>query len=400
MFQKISCILFFITTFTVTAQQNGYWDKDRATTKEIIVSAQDRITVKTEDLPVGTTEVVYRITLLDENQQIASSLVSVLKAIPDPTGISQGSAGAVFLLSKVSGDDKCKYAVFSDGGLASAYEKTGKTEKACITQEEPLNKDARRLTINKLKCLQSDLENLWFGFESKNWVMKQKIVLEVVPWVDNKLSRGWNLENRKSIINQIKSSELAKKMIHSNDFVLCILGKVQKDFTYNELQELLAIERKKVYKDYGNTCLTEKPVNTGILTSIRIDAMQYFKNKRYAEAIDLLNSGVIDNGNANVADYNAIATYYLYSRQYDKAERAIIHGLQLDSTELGLQLNLAHYYLLTNQLSKAKSIHKKYKLQNVTAITGWSNKTKMDFEDFKKAGIESKDFEKILKIFE
>jgi len=399
MFQKFGFILFLLKTFTATAQQNGYWDKDRATTKEIIVSARDRIAVKTEDLPVGTTEVVYRITLLDENQQIASSLVSVLKAIPDPTGISQGSAGAVFLLSKVSGDDKCKYAVFSNASLASAYEKTGKTDKACITQEEPLNKDAKRLSINKLKCLQSDLENLWFGFESKNWFMKQKIVLEVVPWVDNKLSRGWNLENRKNIINQIRSSELAKKMINSNDFVLCILDKVQKDFTYNELQELLAIERKKVYKDYGNTCLTEKPVNKGILTSIRMDAMQHFKNKRYAEAIDLLNSGIIDNGNANVFDYNAIATYYLYSRQYDKAERAISQGLQLDNTELGLQLSLAHYYLLTNQFSKSKSIHKKYKSQNITATTGWSNKTKMDFEDFKKAGIESRDFAKILNIF-
>jgi hypothetical protein len=68
--------------------------------KEIVVSARDRIVIKTDDFPVGTTELIYRITLLDDNQQMANSLVSVLKAIPDPTGISQGSAGAVFLLSK------------------------------------------------------------------------------------------------------------------------------------------------------------------------------------------------------------------------------------------------------------------------------------------------------------
>jgi len=43
---------------------------------------------------------------------MANSLVSVLKSIPDPTGISQGSAGAVLLLSKISGEDKCKYAIF------------------------------------------------------------------------------------------------------------------------------------------------------------------------------------------------------------------------------------------------------------------------------------------------
>ena len=87
-------IIFFAQN--LWAQPDGYWDKDRATSKEIIVGAGNRIVVKTEDFPVGTTEVVYRITLLDQNQQLANNLVSILKAIPDPTGISQGSAGAVF----------------------------------------------------------------------------------------------------------------------------------------------------------------------------------------------------------------------------------------------------------------------------------------------------------------
>ena len=108
------------------AQQDGYWDKDRATTKEIIVSARDRIVIKTDDFPIGTTELIYRITLLDDNQKMAGSLVSLLKAIPDPTGISQGSAGAVFLLSRISGDDKSKYAIFSSNELALAYQKAVK----------------------------------------------------------------------------------------------------------------------------------------------------------------------------------------------------------------------------------------------------------------------------------
>ena len=105
------------------AQKDGYWDKERATNREIVVSARERIVIKTEELPVGTTEVVFRITLLDGNQQMANSLVSVLKSIPDPTGISQGSAGAVFLLSKISGDDRCKYAIFSNEASAIEYKK-------------------------------------------------------------------------------------------------------------------------------------------------------------------------------------------------------------------------------------------------------------------------------------
>ena len=98
----IVLFLLLITANTVFSQKDGYWDKTRATTEEISVSARDRIIIKTQDFPEGTTEVVYRITLLDKNQQMAGSLVSVLKAIPDPTGISQGSAGAVFILSKIS----------------------------------------------------------------------------------------------------------------------------------------------------------------------------------------------------------------------------------------------------------------------------------------------------------
>ena len=142
----VFAILFLVNTFSVSAQsKNGFWDKDRATTKEIVVSARDRIVVKTEDLPLGTTEIVYRITLLSENQEMASSLVSVLKSIPDPSGISQGSAGAVFLLSKVSGDDKCKYAIFSYEKASSDYVGSGETSRACLYQNNPVNKDAKRI---------------------------------------------------------------------------------------------------------------------------------------------------------------------------------------------------------------------------------------------------------------
>jgi hypothetical protein len=76
----------------------------------------------------------------------------------------------------------------------------------------------KRLSINKSSCLNNTTGNLWFGFESSNWIMKQKN-LEVVPWIDAKLSRGWTLENRKFVINQCKTSALARKLVNSDDFV-------------------------------------------------------------------------------------------------------------------------------------------------------------------------------------
>lgn len=388
---------FFSAAFS---QKDGYWDKERTTSKEIKVGARDRIIIKTEDFPIGTTEVMYRITLLDNNQQLASSLVSVLKAIPDPTGISQGSAGAVFIASKISGSDQSRYAIFSDAQLASQYKENGSTAKACFSQDKPVSKDARLLSVDKSFCMKSNTTHLWFAFESKNWIMNQKIILEVVPWIDYKRSKGWNTENRKTAINQIKTSELVKKMIHSDDFSLCILEKLQEKFKFQEFQELLSIEKSKTIRDFGYACLTEKPANQSILNTIRADAAHYFKNKKYKEAIDLLLVGIVDNGNATIPDYNALGNYYLYTRQYEKASKVLLEGIQFNDSELQLQLTLAHLYLFTGQLSKAKSIHKKYKTQNISAQTSWINKTKSDFDSFQKAGLSSDQFKKILRIIE
>ena len=392
-------IAFLIASISTFAQQDGYWDKDRATTKEIVVSARNRIVIKTEDLPTGTTEVVYRITLLDENQQMANSLVSVLKSIPDPTGISQGSAGAVFLLSKISGADKCKYAIFSNNALATAYQENGKTENACWVQNESVSKDAKRLSIDKSSCLKSNSNTLWFGFESKNWIMKQKIILEVAPWVDTRLSRGWNMENRKLILNQCKKTDSAKKIANSDEYCVCILNKLQKEYKFQEFQHLLAIEKSKVYKDFGNACYNETGASNAIYVTLRNQATLLVKQGKYGDAIAKL-LPIINDGKANVADYNAIGNSYIFTRQYGKAIKYLKEGEQLDDSELLIKLNLAHAYLLNNNYKQAKTIYKKYQSQNVTDNLGWPQKINQDFESFRKAGLPSGDFDRILRLIE
>jgi tetratricopeptide (TPR) repeat protein len=395
----IVLILFLITTNTVFSQKDGYWDKARATTEEISVSARDRIIIKTQDFPEGTTEVVYRITLLDKNQQMAGSLVSVLKAIPDPTGISQGSAGAVFILSKISGDDKCKYAVFSSSDLAAKYKENGKTDDACLVQDTPVSKDAKRLSTEKSACMKSNSGNLWFGFESKNWIMNQKIILEVVPWVDNKLSRGWTLENRKQIIEQCKTSNMAQKMTNSDDFCVCILDKIQSKYKFKEFQKLLAIERSKAFKDFGNSCFNETGASNIVYNSLRKQASDLVKQGLYGAAIVKLNA-IINNNKATALDYNAIGNSYILTKQYGKAIKFLKEGEKLDDSELLIKLNLAHAYLLNNNYSSAKAIYKEYQSQNVTDSLGWTQKIKLDFEAFKKAGIKNDDFERVLKLME
>ena len=395
----IVLFLLLITANTVFSQKDGYWDKTRATTEEITVSARDRIIIKTQDFPEGTTEVVYRITLLDKNQQMAGSLVSVLKAIPDPTGISQGSAGAVFILSKISGDDKCKYAVFSSADLASKYKENGKTDDACLVQDTPVSKDAKRLSTEKSACMQSGSGNLWFGFESKNWIRNQKIILEVVPWVDYKLSRGWTLENRKAIIDQCKTSNLAQKMTNSDDFCVCILDKIQSKYKYKEFQKLLTVERAKAFKDFGNSCFGESNLSKSVYDDLRKQAATLVKQGKQGEAIQKLTT-IINDGKATALDYNAIGSSYVLTKQYGKAIKFLKEGEKLDDTELLIKLNLAHAYLLNDNYASAKAIYKEYQTQNVTDSLSWTQKIKQDFAVFKKAGIISNDFERVLKLIE
>lgn len=399
-FKNIYLVFLSLLSFqSVFSQKDGYWDKERATTKEIIVSARDRIVVKTDDLPTGTTEVVFRITLLDENQQMAGNLVSVLKSIPDPTGVSQGSAGAVFIVSKISGEDKCKYAVFSKGELATEYKNTGKTDDACLVQDTPVSKDAKRLSVDKTTCFKLNSNAIWFGFESKNWIMNQKIVLEVVPWVDNKASKGWTLENRKAIIEQCKTSNLAQKMTNSDDFCVCILDKIQEKYSYFEFQKLLLIERSKAFKDFGASCFGETSVSNATYSGLRKEALNFAKQGKYGQVIAKLTT-IINDGKANALDYNLIGTSYLLTKQYGKAIKFLNEGEKLDDAELLIKLNLAHAYLLNDNFKSAKLIYKKYQFQNVTDTLSWVEKTKLDFENFKKVGIQNENFEKVLTLIE
>jgi len=397
-FQKIILSLFIIVSFNSFAQKEGYWDKERATTKEIMVPARDRISIATEDLPVGTTEIVYRITLLDKNQEMANSLVSLLKAIPDPTGVSQGSAGAVFLMSKISGDDECTYSIFTSNENAKKYVVDGKIDKACYSQAEPVSKDAKRLSLDKSSCLKQNTGTIWFGFESKNWLLSQKVVLEVVPWVDTKLNRGWNQDNKNEIISSCKTSTMAQKMANSDDFCVCILNKIMKQYRYDEFQKLLAVEKTKVYKDFGNACYKDADISKNVFNDLRTQASSLIKLQKYNEAIPKLNT-IISEGKATALDYSSLGYCYILTKQYAKALKALQEGEKLDDTELMVKLNLAHTYLITNDYSEAKAIYKKYQTQNVTDSLSWVAKTKLDFAAFEKAGLPSKDFEKVLKLY-
>lgn len=394
---KLTFLFLLITTFTF-AQTDGYWDKDRATSKQVVVTARDRIVIPVEELPIGTTEIVYRITLLDENQQVSSSLVSILKAIPDPTGISQGSAGAVFLLSKITGVDKCKYALFTSKESALAYKKEGKIDKACLYQNEAINKDAKRITLEGTTCFKTNA--MWFGFESKNWILNQKIILEVVPWVDAKASRGWNVAHKQEVITLIKNNDIYKALNKKEAFTACYLEAITTKYTCKEYKSLLGIEIKKESDAIIETCIQQTGETAKLVNLIRDKAAKAFDSGKYTVAIAIVQNEIIDANKAVAMDYFTLGDYYLLTKQFIKAEETYNKGIAIDPNEINLKLELAHLYLFTDRLSQAKKIHKTYKDYNVFPTISWKEQVEFDFGEFKKYGLLTKNFKKILRILD
>jgi tetratricopeptide (TPR) repeat protein len=395
---RLNVLFALFSSFALAQSKDGYWDNVRTTNETITLGAGKKKMIKTADFPLGTTEVVYRISILDDNQKISSSLVSVLKAIPDPTGISQGSAGAVFLASTISGDDKCKYVVFSNEKDALEYEKSSVLKNACVVQNEPINKEAKLLS-EKSKCLNGN-QNLWFVFESDNWIMNQKIVFEVVPWVDYKFKNGWTNAAKKELLLEIENNEFFKSIKQKDKLLGYFIETFTSKYNFNNYREIIPAEKAKVFSDVMDESLKKSGLMNGYLDGIRAEAKRFLSAKEYEKGMSLIENDIIQKGRATDLDYGLQGDFYLMTKQYIKAEVAIKKAISMNATNIVHQLRLAHVYMFSNRVSDAKDIHKKYRSNNVSSSKSWTQATKEDFENFKKNGLPTDDFKKILRILE
>jgi predicted Zn-dependent protease len=188
-------------------------------------------------------------------------------------------------------------------------------------------------------------------------------------------------------------------MSNSDDFCVCVSDKIQAKYSFKEFQKLLIEERNKAFKDFGALCFNEIEASTAFNSDLRSQAVASAKKANYGDAIAKMNS-IINNTKGAALDYNTLGYYYLITKQYGKALKVLQEAQKQDATELLIQLNLAHAYLLNGNYKSAKTIHKTYSTQNVTDSLSWTQKTKLDFDAFQKAGIQNEDFKAILKILE
>jgi tetratricopeptide (TPR) repeat protein len=391
--------LLFVGMMGFAQNPSGYWDNIRTTNETISLKAGEKKYIKSADFPEGTTEVVFRITVLDDNQKLSSSLVSLLKAIPDPSGISQGTAGAIFLASTITGSDKCKYAIFTNENDAKYYLVKGETKNACLLQETPVSKDTKVFNP-KNGCLSTGNNALWIGFESDNWVMNEKILLEIVPWIDNNASSGWNNETKKEILSLVENKAFVKRLDNKDLFLGNFINTFSKKYKYSEYQKLLKIEKLTTIEQSVQESLRTSGQMSSFLSFIREEARMLHFNKRTDDAIAKMQNEIISRNLATDKDYGFLGNLYLSSKQFLKAEESIKKAIELQPNELTYQLKLAHVYLFTDRVPEAKEIHKKYQKNNLGYLQTWKQQTELDFKQFEENGFDATNFKKILRVLD
>lgn len=391
---NVLIFLMLIAQCLVAQSTEGYWDNIRTTSTTLTLAPRERIYVQTEPFPRGTTEVVYRITVLDDNEKISSNLISVLKSIPDPSGISQGSAGAVFLLSTISGEDKCKYGVYSSLVATKKYIENSKTDLACYFQNNPINKEAKLVSLNS-NCAADKNDKLYFVFTSDNWIMKQKILLEVVPWVNYNAAKGWTVKAKQEVLDNLKQQPIFKNCIKKEVISALFLEELLSKQSFFDYKQLLAVEKNNLTTKLLQNVLVKSGEIKTIINFYRNQALALFNSNKLENAIVTLQEKVIDTDYANANDYANLGKYYLFSKQYEKAFQTLQKAEQLDAALLTTQLYLSYYYLLTNQIGKSKLIHKKYKSQNISATTTWIEQATTDLKLLEDRGFSAENFKKI-----
>jgi tetratricopeptide (TPR) repeat protein len=239
---------------------------------------------------------------------------------------------------------------------------------------------------------------VYFAFESDNWVLNQTIVLEIVPWVDVNLSRGWNASSKLELLTLCKSQKiyplLTKKEAYSAQFI----EKITQKYTRKEFSNLIAVEKNQYVATLSEQIVTKIGEIEVLHNQIRQNANNAFLKGDTEEAITLLKNELFAKNKAAAIDYYYLSRYYLMFKQFDKAEKICNEGLNLDPSEILLQLQLAHIYLFTERLDLAKVIHSKYKNQNINASTNWKTQTENDFLLFEKYNFPNHDFKKIIRI--
>lgn len=228
----------------------GAWDRTRSTQKQITLGA-GKTTYQKIELPLGTTQVVARIVMLDEGQQI-TPLLSLLAKIPGPQ--AQSIVLGTALTSTILGTSECSYRVFVSAKDASTYCTQGVSRNYCKWADKIRQEVIYFGSGNG--CLKANTASLFFAFKSENFFFDEKIILEVVPWVDETASRGWDKKTEDALYDLFVVSFTGNGIEKgvAQKLAQCLTLKLKKEYTLAEMQNLSKPELNSIVEEMGKDC--------------------------------------------------------------------------------------------------------------------------------------------------
>ena len=390
LFFSIFCILIILPSlYSQTGE--GYWDNNSKIEKYFILKSSKRVGLKV-NVPIGTSQIIYRISFLKENDFIKSTS-TLLASIPNV--YSKTISGILETLNNFGGDNKGQTFLFKTYNDFTNYTKNNLVKNTCYQSSKGIPCDKQVFILNQDNCLSSNTTCLYFAFTNCNYFDTEKIFIEVVFWVDNVASRGWTKEIKENLFK--KWTEAFKDFDSPLELSQCLLDKLQADYKYQDFLKLSKSELDEKLELIGKECLNEVGQTYIWLDEAKAQSDSLAEIGNYGKAIQILLE-IIDLEYADANDYNNVGFYYIMSKQYLKAIKYLKEGEILDETNLFIKGNLAHAYLLNGDYEIAKAIYLKYNGQNVDEETSWVQMIKEDFETFKKHDILSINFNSILSI--
>jgi tetratricopeptide (TPR) repeat protein len=299
------------------------------------------------------------------------------------------------LLSSISGSDKCTYAIFQDNTKAFDFVGSENVEKACLYQKKPVSKDAKVVSLSKNTCLDDEATVVWFVFKNENWLLNEKIILEIVPWVDYQARKGWTTAAKNNastwVTNYAKTAVGNQYRGASSNF----LKNLYQEFEADQFESFSEYQKIAVFEKYNEQFKSKLEVNRNYYK----EAYDLSKKGNLAEAISVLESKIASKPSLVAQEWNLLGELYLKTNQIEKAFITLKNASTLYPESLVLKLNLAHAYMFKDEVASAKKIHKQFMTQNISAKQSWKNKAINDLDTFKKLDVPQKNIDKIWRLY-
>ncbi|WP_445713581.1 hypothetical protein [Flavobacterium sp.] len=243
-------ILCLLLSTIIFSQENGNWDYISKKDHIILLDAGQNKNLSI-DLPPGTSKVFYTIRAMKKafEKDELSIISRELSKSPTPnwaliatesTNIAIGMNDAKVSYNIIAQSDNSTYNCKSSSGIV--------TSERCYIDYS--NKNCLDISGSNLK--------LNFNFKSENKFFGLRIVFELVAFVDNDLKRGWSL-NRKNFLHEnlvkyFKSQHPSEQHNTIEKYVGCILMRVEEAYTYKQFELLTVYEKDEYIRTISSLC--------------------------------------------------------------------------------------------------------------------------------------------------